>query len=161
MHYTNLINRFVSTLTEKDVQRYQNTLTELIESNHKLGNSDVGFIFGGMTHGQSSKFTATSLRQLHPNLHEAARDYMQNLTDLRHSKHRLMQGLNLVTRPCRTYQDLRDALPDIAKSLIPEIRNLSRCREEAWTISDKPLQMHSYKMSYDLMMFYFANRIVY
>lgn len=161
MKYRILINNFVGVLTEKDDCMYANMLEEMIERNHQLGNSDVGFIFGGKTHGQPSKFTAASKRQLHPSLHEDVRDYMENLKVLADNKQRLTQGISLVTRACKTDQDVRDALPDIAASLIPEIRTLSRFKEEAWTIIDKPMQLHSYKMAHDLMMFYFANRIVY
>lgn len=161
MNASEILADFVTELLSEDLKISQNKLTELIERNHALGNSAYGFLYAGKAYSNNALFHKTSRRQLHPTLHEETHACVTGIQKMEIDSRRIHQGLMLVSRGCEDEQDLRDALPNIAKNLIPGFEALGRTRNEAWTIADNPTLMQSYKTGHDLMMFYFANRIIY
>jgi hypothetical protein len=74
---------------------------------------------------------------------------------------RIKQALAMVLRHCHSFQDMRDALPNCMKDLIPEIRNLDRTRPEAYTLEDNRRSYTQYMALREKIEFYVASRLLY
>jgi hypothetical protein len=157
------VNRIVGELFQRDKRRLNMHLEELIEANHQAGGPPHGFLFGGQFHTNLPLHQQRQAEKklLAPALHVSGRAYMKDISQTNAEKGRLTQGLSILLAPCQGLQDIRDALPDVVVSLFPELSSLSRMREEGWPFRDKPLQMHAFKQTAEILGFYVANRLLY
>jgi len=76
-------------------------------------------------------------------------------------KERIRQALTLVLRDCRSFQDMRDALPNALKDFIPGSNRLERTRPEAYTLEDNPRAHAQYMKLREKIEFYIAARLLY
>ena len=76
-------------------------------------------------------------------------------------KERIKQALTLVLRNCKTFQDMRDALPNAMKDFIPGAQRLERTRPEAFTLQDIPIAYRQYMKLREKIEFYIATRLLY
>lgn len=98
---------------------------------------------------------------LDPSLHPAGRVYMKDLKQTDQEKLRLTQGVSVLLAPCQGLQDVRDALPESVVGLFPQLGSMSRMRDPGWPFKDKPLQMHAFEKTAEILGFYVANRLLY
>lgn len=159
-----LTQALISKLTEKDKSRLDGHLNMLIEKNHSLGGQPHGFLFQGQFFTNlPKKARPSAVKKLaQPQIHAEAKAFCEEITLVENETKRMTQGLHLLLRDCVSDQDVRDALPDTAKLVLPnEIAMLPRFREPAWPFKDKPLHMHNYHLIEELLNFYAANQILY
>jgi hypothetical protein len=76
-------------------------------------------------------------------------------------KERIRQALTLVLKNCRTFQDMRNALPNGIKDFIPGAQRLERTRSEAYTLQDNPRAYSQYMKLREKIEFYLATRLLY
>jgi hypothetical protein len=76
-------------------------------------------------------------------------------------KERIRQALTLVMRDCKTFQDMRDALPNALKEFIPGAQRLERTRPEGYTLQDNPRAYSQYMKLREKIEFYIATRLLY
>lgn len=158
-----IIPALVASLRERDDRQLTLELQELIEANHALGRPKHGFLYGGAFRSMlpSRAQAGAEKKQIHPSLIPAAKDYVDRSAQINKDMVRITNGLSLVMRPCKDWQDVRDAVPDALKQVIPEMAHLSRLKEEAWALRDQPLLKHQYELTAELLLFYFTNRLLY
>ena len=158
-----IIPALIEQLIKEDRVRLGQQLSQLIEANTALSGSPIGFMFAGEFHSLYDKSVQAKAakKPLHPSLMNQGNDYITELKRLKNDCIRMQSGLSLLLRPCESWQDVRDALPDAVKDELPEIRSLPRTRPEGWTLEAFPLQRHQIQITIDLMLFYIANRLLY
>ena len=163
MFAPHIVPELVAKLRRKDDQVLDRDLAELIEQNHALGMPKSGFLYGGTfnTLLPVAQRTSAEKKFVHPSLVQAAKEHSKRCMLLNTEMLRITNGLSMVLRPCTDWQGVRDALPDALKDDIQEIRGLPRMREEAWALRDQPLQKHQYERTAELLLFYYANRMLY
>jgi len=77
-------------------------------------------------------------------------------------KQLIKQSLSHLLIPCRSEQDIRDALPDCLSALMPRsIQALPRTNEEAWTIRNDERALRQYRKALPRIEFYSAARLIY
>ena len=76
-------------------------------------------------------------------------------------KERIRQALTLVLRDAKTYQDMRDALPNAMREYLPIAKVLERTRPEAYTLKDNPRAYSQYMKLREKIEFYIATRLLY
>lgn len=135
----------------------------LIAENTALGQHRHGFLFSGKFYTElPPKAQKSAVKQyVHPSLVSAAKQLHEHHRTVEKDALRIRHGLSLVLAPCRTFQDVRDALPDFLRGEISELSSLPRTRPEAWAIINSPLLFHQYQQTSNLLSFYFLNRILY
>lgn len=158
-----IITALIDTLVAQDRDRIKRTLSRLVERNHAAGNSPIGFLFAGNFHSVYDKVTQGKApkKALDPGLNQEGLDYVAALKELELNEQRLKSGLSLLLRPCKDWQDVRDALPDVVRDELAEIRSLPRTRPEGWTLEAFPLQHMQFEMTSNLLAYYIANRMLY
>lgn len=158
-----MINEIMKRLMAKDKVRTDRILENFILENHKLGGPKEGFLLEGrfLTLLPSRDQLAAEKRMLHPHLHGEVREYLNELKLIENEASTIKHGLSLLLKPCKTWQDFRDALPEDIVDLVPEIKRLSRQRPEAWCLDEGSFQKHQYSMVKEKMMFYITNQMLY
>lgn len=158
-----IIASLVASLRQRDDKFLDLELQELIEQNHALGSPKHGFLYGGAFRTQlpAKAQAGAEKKHIHSSLIPAAKEYVARVNILEKEMLRIANGLSMVLRPCNDWQDVRDAVPDAFKQVIPEIAHLPRLKEEAWALRDQPLLKHQYELTAELLLFYFTNRLLY
>lgn len=160
-----LTKQLIETIVSYDKNRLEEDKLNLIYENHSLGNPHFGFLFSGnfyscLVTSQARKIA--DKQPLHSSLMERGSQMHMAFQDLDKNSKIIQQGLSLVLAPCMTTQDARDALPDyLVKDTPDSIKNLSRTRPVAWTLEGYPMRQHTFKVTEDLIMFFYANRMLY
>ena len=158
-----IIPVLIEQIIKKDLARLSLQLLNLIEANNALGFSPIGFMFAGEFHSVYDKATQAKAakKPLHPSLNQEGHDYISQRNQLQTDVRKMQSGLSLLLRPCKDWQDVRDALPDVVKDELHELQVLSRTRPEGWTLEAFPLQRHQLEITLDLLAYYIANRLLY
>lgn len=158
-----IISGLVAKLRARDDAQLTRELEELIEQNYAVGMPKQGFLFGGEFHTvlPVKSVKAEEKKLIHASLKKEAAAYCDRKVLLNKEMTRIANGLSLVLRPCTSWQDIRDALPDPLRNEIDETKNLRRLKAEAWPLQDSPLQLHQYQQTAELLLFYYTNRLIY
>jgi hypothetical protein len=120
-------------------------------------------MYGGKAYVESILSIDTKTN-LHSSLIPAMNRFLADKSEVDFDTGRIKQALALILRDCRTRQDFRDALPNCLKDFIPEIRDLPRTREEAYTVRNDPNQLRAwnqYQRLREKIEFYAAARFIY
>lgn len=158
-----LIPSLVRHLFQKDEKSLEVRLKNLIEENRMLGGPIEGFLYRGefWTLVDKAQRLVAPKKVLDQRLHDAAKDLWQDRQYRIKESIRLTQGLQMLLRDCHNDQDVRDALPDCASLVLPQLAAYSRIRPPAWPFADKPLHMHNYEMILKIFTFYTTNQLLY
>lgn len=157
------IEHIIIVLLKKDHDRLDHILKGFIEENYSLGGIKEGFLLEGKFHTllPPKQQFAVEKRMLHPRLHAEVREYLAECRLILTEAKTIQQGLSLLVKPCKSPQDLRDALPEDIVDLIPDLRRLTRQRPEAWCLEGSEFQKHQYSAVKDKLMFYITNQMLY
>jgi hypothetical protein len=159
----NNVTVILKVLFEKEEAQLIKREHTLITKNAELSGPSDGFRHMGVIY---SLLTGTARRMgsygrldrsLLPEMDTLLADRLIIETD----RDRVRQALAMVLKDCRSSQDMRDALPNAVKDLIPECRNLERIREEAFTLADNPRSYTRYMKLREKIEFYVASRLLY
>lgn len=157
-----LIAPLMSALFHKDIKRWEKKLQQLIEENHAMGGSPHGYLYFGkfwtlLPPNQQKK---TPKQFLHVSLHEQGKEIYDEKALMDKEQIHLRHGLQIVLRDCHTHQDIKDALPDTAALIVPELGKISRTRKEGWPIRGNPLHEHDFQKIVEIFSFYAANQLL-
>lgn len=152
----------VDALRQNEVSELVVELRDLIQGNYALGGMSYGFMFQGHFYTTMLKDHMRNAvkKPIHPELVSAANAYVERRTQLNKDMTRIGSGLSLLLRPCKDWQDVRDALPDAMKEEVNNLTGLPRTRPEAWTLKDQPLLLHQYELTSELIFMYIAKRFL-
>lgn len=136
----------------------------LISRHFSMGGSSDGFRYMGLTYtelqGQSRSRGRYDLlkKELVADMDALIEDRQTVENDLQWVR----QTLVLVLKGCRSDQDIRDALPNSLKDMLPShISRLERTRPEAWTLAENERSYKQYMKLREKIEFYTATRLLY
>lgn len=156
------INFLLGILFEREEAHLAKREQAMVTRNAQLGGSTDGFrhmglIYTQLTQGRSRGTYKILEASLVPEMDAVLAD-RKTISD---DKDRIRQALTLVLRDCRSFQDIRDALPNGTKEFIPECRQLERTRPEAFTLADNQRSYTQYMKLREKIEFYVATRLLY
>lgn len=136
---------------------------QIVTRNQGLGGSADGFRHLGIiyTSLEGANRKLGNYGRLHSSLVPELDGIISEKATIASDKERIRQALAMSLKDCRSFQDIRDALPNCISELIPECRPLERTREEAYTLLDNPRSYTQYMKLRENMEFYAASRLLY
>lgn len=157
-----LTDQIVGQLLNAEIRRLSNWQDKLVQKNQEYYPNTYGFLFNGSRHKQSN-VTGQLPRfpELHPDLWEEGYRFHKDVVALKQETAFVRQALVSVLEDCKDNQDIRDALPDCIVDMIDPLRGLSRTREEAFTIQNKPRQLRQWQKARPNIDVYAAARLIF
>jgi len=160
----NNVNNLLKALFEREevflAKRERNLIDKYAQTE---GNKPDGFRHMGVIYSLLEGFTRTrgSYGTLPIDLIPEMDQVLAEKAILATDKERIRQALTLVLRDAKTFQDMRDALPNAMKDFIPNAQRLERTRPEAYTLLSNPRAHAQYMKLRDKIEFYIATRLLY
>lgn len=159
------LHLLVSNLTEQEYSINEKLRNDLLEKQEEL-TSQRGFLVGGKFYypgGYSPKYIRTVPKgPVHPDLADEALRMHNVNEDLRKETTALTTSLRMLLVSTTSFQDMRDALPDIVQEFHPELVELKRTRPEAYPFLHAPMRMNTYKnTTLRLIHFFLSSRMLY
>lgn len=155
----------VDDLFRNEDVRQQKLLEQVIEKNTDLGGPPEGFLHAGhffSTLTGPSRYAATTRKvKGHPDVAEDAAYYLRVKVKRDKDYQKIHQSLGTMVRPCKTFQDLRDAIPEILVPCAAFLNGIQRTRPQGYTVIDRPLVQHQFDLMVDDILYYLANHIIY
>jgi len=155
---------FIQAVEAREKDRLEQIKLKLIERNHRLGGSPIGFMFAGRVFTNCRKprpHELASLGFLDQSLRNEGNAWQEETRLVESELRRLRQSLDSVLAACKNLQDVRDMLPDTAKSIYDPLRSLDRTRPPGFLFEDSELRMSAFVTTEELIGFFAANRILY
>ncbi|RUX60183.1 hypothetical protein [Mesorhizobium sp. M7A.F.Ca.CA.002.12.1.1] len=159
----NTVMTILNLLFEREEEQLTKRALKMVPRNIALGGSTDGFRHMGVIYSELSGGMRRQGKYLpvHRSLSGEMDAIVAERKAMEYEKDRIRQAFTLVLRGCQTFQDMRDALPNCVKDLIPECRHLERTREEAFTLADNPRSYTQYMQLREKIEFYVASRLLY
>lgn len=157
----NNIKLIITRLFKSEDARLKEARRQLVKENASMGESSDGFLYRGIFYTDLPSSRGTTRGKLSPSLVQKAEFFFQDESKIESDKHTIRQALALVLSECHHHQDIRDALSNSLVSLIPEVKDLPRMREEAYTIKHNQKMYDQYMKVKPLIEFYVAAKFLY
>lgn len=163
MIFGQLIDTLTTALLKQETKGIAQERDFLIDQNTELGNPQQGFLLGeGFFHKDSlTNLSGVTKKPLHFSLLDQGLGFLDRLAQHEIDKQRLTQGLAQFLKSCTSLQDVRDALPEMVVKEIPMLSALPRTRDEAWQIAGDQKRQDQWDKTRELILFHFANRMLY
>lgn len=157
------VNAIIKALFDREEANITKREQALMTKHTSLGGSMDGFRYRGviytmLTGAGRQRGTFTPLKSelvADMDLIRSDRDILNEDRD------RIRQALFLVLKKAHSYQEIRDALPNCVKDVVPQIAGLERTRPEAWTLADNPRSYTQYMKLREKLEFYAVSRLLY
>ena len=159
----NNVNILLKVLFEREEVFLLKREKSLIEKFTQSGGTPDGFrhmgvIYSLLEGGDRARGTYTCLPvEMIPEMDQV----LSERATMQADKERIRQALTLVLRDCKSFQDMRDALPNALKDFIPGSNRLERTRPEAYTLLDNSRAHAQYMKLREKIEFYIAARLLY
>jgi hypothetical protein len=98
---------------------------------------------------------------LHHALNDDMEEFLRDLTNVKTHENSIKQVLFGLLVPCKSPQDMRDALPECLVGLIPELQAIPRTREPAYTIAHDERAVRQYEKALPKIEMYSISRLLY
>lgn len=147
----------------KDHKRLNQRIQSLVEANHALGGPQHGYLYFGefWTTLPPRQRKGVEKKILHPSLQPEGKQIYDDRKLMLAEQQRLNQGLSMLLRDCHGPQDVRDALPDMATMILPDLAQIPRTRPAGYPFQGKALHQHTHDRIIEIFNFYAANQILY
>lgn len=157
-----VIDEILHSIGQADLIYIDSLIEDLIEKNQPHSHSTDGFLFGGTFFTTLAPKAARLVPKLplHRSLYDQGQELVDASKELARDIQRLKQGLTVVLRDCETDQDIRDALPNSVRMVLPGLASFERTRPVAYTIMDKPLLFDQYAETERLLQYYLSSRML-
>ena len=156
-YYTNTFSNY---LFQKDTERLQKRVLDLVKENHQAGGSPDGFLYRGVFYNnlRSNIFSKGQRGNLMPSMEDSMIQYLKDVKKTSDDRTKVRQVLANLLLPCKSEQDVRDVLPESLIEVIPELRQMPRTRPEAFTLVTE-LHRSQYAEFKDLISIYLMARM--
>lgn len=162
-----LVKALTDTLFKAEERRLDRAILALNQENKRLQGAQIdGFLHAGqffLPKGVSLTLAGPGQAKtaLHKDLIGEMLHHLKDRSTVQEEREFISQTLYKLLNPCRTQQDIRDALPECLVNCIPELARLPRQREAAFTIKDDPRALRQYEKILPKMEIYSAARLLY
>ncbi len=162
--FLSLIPDFVTYLFSSEWERNVNQEKIFIKLNHQAGGSEYGFYYtnnrfchhpGSYINGQG-----ITLKSVEPSLQEDVKEFCKQRQLSHRNEHSLTQSLSVILPKCKTYQDVRDVLPEILHKATPYIYDLKRTREPGFLVQQYSLLKLHFERVVRISEYYAASKLL-
>lgn len=159
----NTTNVLLQTLFKAEEANLVKREERLIMKNLALGGLPDGFKYLGVIYStltgrnrQLGKYNTLS-ESLIPEM----KLILEEKATIEYDKARIKMALSMSLKDAKTFQDIRDALPNGLVELVPECRRLERTRPEAYALLENERSYSQYMGLREKIDFYIASRLLY
>jgi hypothetical protein len=162
-----MISEILGVIFQAEYRRLGQWIDRLVQQNRRAyEQTDLqGFIYNGVIYKETQQTVPDHLlnrRGLHHTLSSAMDAYLVDLTTLNRDKAFISQALAMLLDPCKTIQDIRDALPECLADTLGCISGRPRGdRPEAFTLDDNPRAKRQYEKILPRIQMYAVTRLIY
>lgn len=161
------IQAIVKRLMEADLKELDRQISVINGKNKNLSERKIdGFLYAGryfqpttgnlMIAGPKEAKSA-----LHARLHQEMEDWLQQEQEVLANQRMISQTISVLLNPCKTLQDMRDALPECVVNGVPELAKLSRQNDAAYTIQNNPRALRQYEKILPQIEIYSVSKLLY
>lgn len=157
---TAYVKAFEKFLFEKDFNRLEKRVIELVNENHQYGGSPDGFLYKGVFYNKmrTNIISKGQRGNLMPEMEPMMAQYFGDTRKIENDRTKITQMLANLLLPCKSQQDVRDALPECLVEQAANLKQLPRTREEAFTLNT-PLLQQQYNEFKSLIDIYLVTRM--
>lgn len=157
-----VIEEIFTNIGEGDRKYISGIIDELIEKNATHTHSLDGFLHAGtfFSNLPPKQHRLVKKFPLHRSLYDDGEELVRASKELARDTMRLKQGLSLLLRDCQDIQDIRDALPNAVRMVVPALAQYERTRPVAYTLREKPLLFDQYGETERLLQYYLSSRML-
>ena len=159
-----ILNDFLKAIFEPEFKRLTK-LMDKIQDEHHLRSGSRAFMLDGrpIWNGDALAARDKCKKPLHESRVEEAKAIQLQFTRINLDKQRLTNFFAMLETRCGTFQDFRDALPDMVVAVMehPNIKGLPRTREQGYVFKSSPVKLKVFEDACNNMMHYLINRLVF
>jgi hypothetical protein len=157
-------NDFLGAIFDPELKRL-GKLMDRIQDTHANQWGSRAFMLDGrpIWNGDAHAARDKAKKPLNDSLLHEARTNQNAITKVNTDKQRITNFFSTLETRCGTFQDFRDALPDMVVEVMthPQIKPLPRTRKPGYVFSSTPIKMKLYEDMCNTMMHYLINRMVF
>lgn len=157
-------NAFLAVLFEPEIKRLSGLLS-VLQDKHQVKHGSRAFLLKGrpIINGDLVGMKQKNKKPLAEELVPEAEIILKGLTKANINQQRIVNFFSMLETRCATYQDFRDAIPDMVVDLMehPQIRGLPRTRPAGYIFASEPSKMKVYEDTCNIILHYLANRMVF
>lgn len=161
----NLLNLILDGLFVAEKRRLEESVDRLNRNHNEIrGSVDDGFLLSGTYYRPRGNPGPAPAKKapLDNRILSEGMAFLKDAAKVDLERQLIKQSLSHLLIPCRSEQDIRDALPDCLSALMPRsIQALPRTNEEAWTIRNDERALRQYRKALPRIEFYSAARLIY
>lgn len=157
-----VIDHIINVLFAAERRRLTRAIDDLCKSNQEAyGEKLDGFHYQGRFYRPEGLMGQLKRKVLHLSLFDRMDLHLADEAAVKADEQFIRQTLFQLLDPCKTPQDMRDALPNCLADALGEHSRLPRMNEEAFTIRDNPRAMKQYNKIRPKLDLYSAARLLY
>lgn len=158
-----IINYIVENLMIPEQRRIETMMVDMLSRNQEALKRPLdGFSYDGFHFIRPGVTRPQAKLPIDPSLWDAMERVMQDKAMVDMDNHMLKQLLVNLIDPCTSGQEIRDALPECLKEMLPEvIRDLPREKEPAFTIANNERALRLYESLLPKLQMYATARLIY
>lgn len=159
-----MINGLANQLFISEFKRIKKQELLIVTENRKLSDNKFdGFFYQGTFYTDLDKSIAHKgiKSGLSSSLVPKMEALVQDRKVVEFDQARVKQALLLILKPCRTAQDIRDALPNQLAEMVDQFKGMRRERPEGFTVMDDPRKLQQYEMLREKIEFYSVTKLFY
>jgi hypothetical protein len=163
---SSFIDPLLTKLLAAEDRRMGNILSKMNTKNKRLNDTKIdGFIHRGIYYIPKDavwiRVAKQSKTALHLSLIGEMESFLKDRQRVEDDRKLISQVLFNLLSPCRSNQDIRNALPNCLVSVMPELAKLPRTDSEAYTLQDNPRALRQYEMALLKMEVFVATQLLY
>ena len=157
-----VIDHIIDVLFVAERRRLANAVDAMCQANNEAyGKHFDGFHYQGRFYRPQGVKGQLNRIVLHLSLHPKMDLHLKDEAAIDRDEQLIRQVLFMLLDPCRTEQDIRDALPNCLTDTLGESARLMRQNDPAFTISDNVRAMKQYNRVLPKLEMYSAARLLY
>lgn len=162
-HVQSLIDSLLNSIKEYENKYFHKWTSKLVKENHELGGHRDAYYYRGILFHVNPRhwFRDDVIPPIHQSLEPAAEDLLDTKEELESQLRSIRHAFSLVARKAHSRQDMRDILPDALVIDIPELKDLSRTREEGFLFEPGTQHRKQFDHAVDLCLSLQAHRLYY
>jgi hypothetical protein len=159
-----ILNDFLKAIFDPELKRL-GKLMDVIQDDHQLRSGSRAFMLDGrpIWNGDAQAARDKCKKPLHESQVEEAKFIQLQFTKVNLDKQRMTNFFAMLETRCESFQDFRDALPDMVVAVMehPNIKGLLRTREPGYVFMSSPVKFKVFEDACKNMMHYLINRLVF
>lgn len=158
-----VLDQIIKTLFAADDRRLTTWVDKLCKMHQEASRETVyGFLYAGVYYRPSNVTgPVPHKRALHPSLYSDMETFLKGKRAVDDDKAFIRQTLFSLLDPCNTRQEIRDALPECLVDCLPNLKELNRQAEAAWSIQGNARALRQYEKILPKMEIYSAARLIF